>query len=152
MISQVNLDEFSTALMESIIEHQKNEALAIQKCDKYIITKRVQKQLIKSTKGWKLVVLWKGGLEKWVPLKDLKESHTIEVSEFSRSRGIDEEPAFTWWVPYTMMKISVIISDIKKSISKMTHKYGIGIPTSVKHAYKTDENNGNNFYREALDK
>ena len=41
-LSQVDSDGFSTTLMESIIYHQKDEVLAILKCDKYIITKIVQ--------------------------------------------------------------------------------------------------------------
>ena len=94
-----------------------------------------------------MVVLWKGGLEKWVPLKDLKESHPIEVSNFSKTRGIDDEPACTWWVPYVLRKRNVIVSAIKNRISNTTYKYVIEIPTSVKHAYKIYEKNGNPFWR-----
>ena len=87
-----------------------------------------------------------------MPLKDLKESHPVEVSEFAKARGIDDEPAFAWWVPYTLRKRDVIISAIKSRIRKTTHKYGIEIPTSIEHAYKIDEQNGNRFWRDALEK
>lgn len=34
----------------------------------------------------------------------------------------------------------------------MTHKYGIEMPTSISHAKKIDEANGNHFWREAIAK
>ena len=60
--------------------------------------------LRKSTIGWKLLELWKNGMEQWIPLSDLKASNPVEVAEFAKSRRIDDEPAFKWWVPYTLKK------------------------------------------------
>ena len=57
-----------------------------------------------------------------------EESHLFEVAEFARSQDIDKEPAFNWWVPYTLKKRAMIISKIKACIWKTTHKYGIEIP------------------------
>ena len=37
-------------------------------------------------------------------MKDLKESHPVELAEYARFRGIDIKPAFAWWVPYTLRK------------------------------------------------
>ena len=62
--------------------------------------------------GWKLLVKWSDGSETWVLLKDMKESHPLEVADFAKARGIADKPAFSWWVPY--------------QIRKTTHKYGIG--------------------------
>ena len=102
--------------------------------------------------GWKLLVHWKDGSETWVPLKDMKESHPIEVAEFAKARGVADEPAFAYWVPYTLRKRDVIISSIKTRIRKTTHKYGIEIPTSIEHAYLIDEKNTNRFWRDAIEK
>ena len=66
----------------------------------------------KTTCGWKFLVLWKDGYETWVPLRDKKESHPIEVAEYAKSRGIDKETAFAWWLPYTLLKRDIIISAI----------------------------------------
>ena len=35
-------------------------------------------------------------------LTDLKESNPIEIAEYVIARGISDEPAFAWWVPYTL--------------------------------------------------
>ena len=72
-----NSDRLSTTLMESIVDYQKDEALAIPKYNKYIVTKRGKQQLMESTKGWKLLVLCKEGSETWVPLKYLTVSHPM---------------------------------------------------------------------------
>ena len=46
----------------------------------------------------------------------------------------------------------LLLSKIKARVSKTTHKYGIEIPTSVKHALEVDEKNGNTLWRDALAK
>ena len=75
--------------------------------------------------GWQLLVQWREQSESWIDLKDLKESHTIEVDELDKARGITDETSFAWWVPYTMQKRDVILSALKSLIRKTTHKYGI---------------------------
>ena len=46
------------------------------------------------TVGQKLFVAWKVGLETWIPLKDLNESNPVEIAEFARSKGTDDELSF----------------------------------------------------------
>ena len=106
----------------------------------------------KTTCGWKLLVLWKDGSETWIPLKDMKESHLVKTAEYAKSREIQNEPAFAWWVPFTLRKRDVNISAIKSRIQRTTHKYGIEIPRSVKHAGKLDQKNGNNFWTKSIEK
>ena len=96
--------------------------------------------------------MWKDRSESCVPLKDMKESHPIEIADFSKSRGIDKEPAFAWWITYTLQKSDIIISAINTCIRKTTHKYGIEIPRSVKHAAEMDLKNGNDFWVKAIKK
>ena len=152
VLSQVDSEGFTLRLMEGIIDHHKDEATAVSKADKYVVTSRGQRRLRKTTVGWKLLVKWKDGSETWVPLKDLKESNPVEVAEFAKARGIDDEPAFCWWVPYTLRKRDVILAAVKSRVRKTTHKYGIEIPRSVPHAYEIDEKNGNHFWRDAINK
>jgi hypothetical protein len=45
MLSQVDSEGFITTLMESIVDHRKDEATAVPKAEKYIITQRGQQQL-----------------------------------------------------------------------------------------------------------
>jgi hypothetical protein len=73
------------------------------------------------------------------------------VSDFARARGIDNDPTFVWWVPYTLWKRDIIILAIKTCIRKSTHKYSIEIPTSIKHAYQIDEKNKNRIWRDGVE-
>ena len=98
------------------------------------------------------MIAWKDGSESWVPLKHLKESNPVEVAEFAVARGIDDEPAFAWWVPYTIRKRDVIIAKVKARIRKTTHKYGIEIPRTEEEAHALDAKNGNTFWRDAIAK
>ena len=100
--------------------------------------------------GWKLLVKWRDQSESWVKLSELKESHPVETTEFEKSRGIDGEPAFAWWVPHTLKKRKAIISAMKVRLQKTTHKYGIEIPTSVDHAMEIDRKSGNTMWKDAL--
>ena len=104
----------------------------------------------KSAAGWKLLVQWRMGEEEWIPLNILKESNPVEVAEFAVSRNIDKEPAFIWWVPYTLRRRDRIIASVRARVRKFTHKYGIEIPRTVEDAHRIDEKNGNHFWRDAI--
>jgi hypothetical protein len=41
-------------------------------------------------------------------LKELKESNPVQVAEYVTAKGLASEPAFSWWVPYTLKKMKVI--------------------------------------------
>ena len=124
----------------------------MEKDVQYATTKRGGRRLRKTTCGWKLLIQWKDGSEQWIPLKDMKESHPVECAEFAKARGIADEPAFVWWVPYTLRKRDVIISSVKSRIRRTMHKHGTEIPTSLEHARRLDIKNGDDFWRKAIDK
>ena len=151
MMSQIDSEGFSTCTMESIVDYQKDDS-AVEKEDYYVTTKSGQRRARKTTCGWKLQVQWTDGTKTWVPLKDLKESNPIELAEFAKARRIDTEPAFAWWVPFTLRKRDRIISAVRARVRRVTHKYGIEIPTSIEHAYELDRKNGNDFWRKAIEK
>jgi len=82
----------------------------------------------------------------------MKESIPIEVAKFAIAKGIANESAFCWWVPYTLRKRDAIISAVKARVKRVTHKYGVEIPRTVEEAYKLDEKNGNTLWRDAINK
>ena len=152
MLTQVDSDGYSLTMMKGIIDFKKDDAAAVDKQDGFVTTRQGVKKPMKTTQGWKLLVQWADDTESWIPLKDMKESHPVEVSEFAMARGIDGEPAFVWWMPYTLRKRSVILSKLKARIRKTTHKYGIEIPRDVSHAYVIDRSNGNTLWKDAISK
>jgi hypothetical protein len=150
MLSQVDDEGFSITMLEAIIDHQKDEANAVSTPDAYVVTRTGTRRRRKTTQGWKLLVKWKDGSETWIPLKDLKESNPVDVAEYAKARGIETEPAFAWWVPYTLRKRDIILSSVRSRVRKITHKYGIEMPVSVNHAIEIDRKNGNRFWQDAI--
>ena len=76
---------------------------AVKVADAYI-SRNGRQHMRKSTIGWKLCVKWKDGTTTWERLEDLNESYTVEVAEDAVAQSIDNEPAFSWWVPRTLKK------------------------------------------------
>ena len=64
-------------------------------------------------------------------MKDVKEASPIELAEYAMANHIDNEPAFAWWVPYTLKKRNRIIAKDKTKYWKTTHKYGLGYPRTL---------------------
>ena len=124
MLTQIDPEGMSTTLMESIEDFKKDDS-AVSKQDKYLVTPRGQRRMQKTTKGWKILVIWKDQSKTWIPLKDHKESNPVEVAEFAKAWCIEDEPAFCWWVPYILRKRDYIILAVKSRVRKTTHKYGI---------------------------
>ena len=79
---------------------------------------------------WQLI----DGSTESITLKKLKEYHPLEVAEFATAQGIAQEPAFCWRISYTLRKRKGLISAVKSRIAKVSHKYGVELPTSVSHA------------------
>jgi len=121
MLTQVDADRHSLTMMEGICGHRTDPDKAIEKADGCVYTRSGQKRQRKTTQGWDLLIRWKDGSESWQKLKDMKESHPIDTTEYAKARGITDEPAFAWWVPYTLRKRDVILSAVKSRIRKTTH-------------------------------
>jgi hypothetical protein len=49
-----------------------------------------------------------------------------------------------------MRKQDVIVSAVTTRVRKTSHKYGIELPTSVKHAIEIDQKNDNTLWQDAL--
>ena len=152
MLAQVDTEGNHLQLMEGIVNWRRDDSMAIPKVDRYVYNKCGQRRLQKTTQGWWFLVKRKDQSESWMRLADMKESYPIETAEFAASRGIDDEPAFAWWVPHTFRKRDAIVSALKTRVRQAKHKYGIEIPASVEHAKKLDMKEGNDLWMKALAK
>ena len=135
--------------MVTIVDH-KRSGEAVRKSEGAYKIASGQKRLRQTTVGWKLLVKWSDGSKQWIELKVLKQSNPVQAAEYAVSRGIETEPAFAWWVPYTLRKRDVIIAAVNTRVKRSTHKYGIEVPTSIAHALRLDEENGNTFWCDAV--
>jgi len=51
---------------------------------------------LNSMKGWQLCVLWKDGTTSWEHLRDMKHGFPIQAEEYAVSRGLQDQPVFSW--------------------------------------------------------
>ena len=71
------------------------------------------------------------------------------------AQGIDNVPAFNWWVHHVLCKRKHIIALAKKRSTcffKKTHKFGIEVPRSVAEAYALNKKNGNTLWADSIAK
>jgi hypothetical protein len=74
------------------------------------------------------------------------------VAEYAASNKPISQPAFAWWVPYTLKKRNIIIAKVNTRYLKRTHKFGIEVPKSVEHAMRLDKKNNNNLWETTIGK
>ena len=112
MLAQVDDKGNIHVLFHEIIDHC-STALALKQVDTFIINSSGNRQRRETTKGWNMLVRWKDGSTTWVPLKDIKESYPVQVSEYAVLTRIQEEPAFAWLVPRMLRKRNQIVAKVK---------------------------------------
>jgi len=99
-----------------------------------------------------MLVQWKDGTQSWKPLKDIKQSNSVDVAIYAKENGLVEQPAFAWWVPYTIKKKDRIVGAVKARVRLRTHKYGVQVPRTLQEAYELDNKNGNKLWENAIHK
>ena len=149
LLAQVDEEGHRQLLLDKIIDFRKDSS-AVPKGNETIVTRNGVTRKRMTTRGWELCVIWKDGSTDWVSLKDLKESYPVDIAQFAINNNIQDEPAFSWWVPYVLKKREAIISKITSKYWQRTHKFGIRMPKSVKDAYEIDKENGNSLWRDAI--
>ena len=149
--SQVDQDGYGRTLLDEIIDHKTDET-AVPKSDGYVRGANNSKVPKKTTKGWKLLVRLKDHSTEWFKLKDLKESNPLEVAQYAVDNKLDDEPAFKWWVPFTIRKRNRILKAMKKRYFRTHQKFGVELPKTVKRALELDRESGTTFWADAIKK
>ena len=148
LYSQVDSEGRRYLLMDSIIDH-KSDKNAVAKDDEFVVVngKRHKK---KTTEGWSFNIQWKDGTTTWEPLKLLKETNPVDVADYVVANKIASEPAFSWWVPFTLKTRSRIIASVNKRYMSRTHKFGIRVPKTVEEALRLDKESGTTHWFDAI--
>jgi hypothetical protein len=151
MYASCDADGNEYILFDSFVDYKSNRK-AVTKGNQRIVHNR-HNSLRRSTVGWHFCVQWKDGSTSWQSLKELKEAYPVAVAEYAVMQGIDDEPAFNWWVRAVLRKREHIIALVKKRSTrflKKTHKFGVEVPRSVAEAYALDKKNGNTLWADSM--
>ncbi|KAI2493823.1 Reverse transcriptase (RNA-dependent DNA polymerase) [Fragilaria crotonensis] len=150
MYSMCDTEGNQYLLLEGIVDHRKDGS-AIERADMYV-QRGSNRHFRKTTKGWQLCVEWKDGSTSWERLADLKESNPVQVADYAVAHGIENEPAFAWWVPFTLGRRNRIIAAINSRYHKRTHKFGLEVPKTYEDCIRIDRENGNTLWQDAIRK
>lgn len=152
LYAQTDDEGYTHYTVEEIVDHRKDSSAIAQGDDAFVVTRSGRKLPKRTTRGWEFCLKYKDESTSWVKLKDLKDAEPILLAEYAVNNNLQHEPAFAWWVPYTLRKRDRIIKAMKKRYFRVNQKYGIELPKTVKRALEIDEETGTTFWRDALTK
>jgi hypothetical protein len=82
----------------------------------------------------------------------MKEANPIEAAKYAIAKGLGDEPAFNWWVKYTLKKRDSIISAVKARFIRRDYKFGIKVPANIAEARALDAENGDDMWERSVEK
>ena len=97
--------------MKEITGHNKQHN-AIDKKDGYYKSHNGNLVPKRTTRGWDFCVEWADGSTSFVLLKDIKIANPVEAVKYAVANDLQDEPAFKWWVKYTLENREKIISKV----------------------------------------
>jgi hypothetical protein len=150
MYAQVDNEGRQFNVLEELVDHRKNEE-AIPIDDGYVTLNGRQHPKC-TTQGWQLCVKWRDGSTSWEHLKDLKEANPIETAEYAVTHSLSNEPAFSWWVNYTLKNRDKIIAAVRARFVRKDFKFGIKVPNTIAEARRLDAENGDNLWEKSIEK
>ena len=155
ILENVDADGNSLIHMKEIVNHRQ-DGNAVHGDDGYI-TVNGKRKLRRTTKGWHLCIELHGGGTEWIDLKTAKEAFPVKVAEYAVANKLVSQPAFAWWVPYTLRHRDRVLSAVKRrALIRKTEKYGLELPgpgpKGVRRAYEIDRENGTEHWGKSIEK
>ena len=80
-----------------------------------------------------------------------RQDALLLVAEYAEERNLLDKKGFKWCKGY-LQKHQSGNSNLTKKKQRPQYQYGVELPSSVKHALQLDEQNGNQLWKEAMDK
>ena len=112
LLSQVDDDGHWQLLIDEI-EYPRVDKSVVPKSEGTYTTGSGLHRNKRTMRGWEFYVRWKGGSGGWIAVKYGKDSYHVPPSYYVVANDIQEEPYFSWWVPFTLKKRILIIKKIK---------------------------------------
>ena len=153
LLEQADDDGWDSGVVDEFVDFRKDDSKAIPIQKGTFETSTGQTRKVITTKGWEVQVRWKDKSTSWISLKDAKNSNPGGLAELAVSRGVENEPAFKWWVPSALREKKRLISRlVSRRVRKGRMKFGIMVPGSVEEAIELDRINNNTFWQDAIKK
>ena len=76
----------------------------------------------------------------------------METAEYADDINTIKEPLFKWLANIVLKNKDKIISRVKSHYWRTSHKFGIALSHYVEEAYAINEDNGNTFWGDYIEK
>ena len=73
----------------------------------------LEQNIAEKIKGVGVLVQCKDISTKWVTLKDMKNSYTVQMAKYALQRCIAGNIEFTWWIRHVLVKSNRITGKLK---------------------------------------
>ena len=94
----------------------------------------------------------KDGSVDWIPLKNLKQSNPVGMSEYSVKNEISDELSFNCWIKDTVRHRDSIMYKVKSKYWRTSHNFGIWVSKKVKETYYIYRQSGTDFWTKDIAK
>ena len=114
-----------------------------------ILRHRITKQ------GKELLILWDTGESTWEPLSAMRQQDPITVVEYVYEHNLQDKLGWRWAKKYRRgitKYVNAVLRANSATKKRPTYKFGIRVPDNVAHALQLDKENGNTYWRDAINK
>ena len=101
----------------------------------------------------KVKVLWRNGERTWERYNTIRIAELLLLIEYAVEKKLVRHPDWSWTAEYakTNGQASELRNVFKAAREENKFKFGVEVPTSVKHALEIDRTNANTCWRDAID-
>jgi Reverse transcriptase (RNA-dependent DNA polymerase) len=121
-----------------------------------IVDHIVKRAADKKNDKWLFCVEFANGITKWLSYKQLRTQDPVDLALYAYNNKLLDEPLFAAWAPRLLREHDKlkdrVIAKVKSKYWRMTHKFGVELPKSVKQALNIDRQAGNDLWRKAIEK
>ena len=105
---------------------------------------------------YELQILWSNNEITWEPMLSIKTSDPLTVAKYAHDKQLYNLKGWKWCKKYHrnpnrfIRAVRAFKAKVKRLFKK--YKFGVEIPTSIKHALVLDQQNGNSLWLDAINK
>ena len=118
------------------------------------VTKHKVRDLNKDDVHVKVKAIWSDGDESWIRLDALRIQDPYPLITYAVKRKITKLPSWEWTKDYLQdeERMAGMVHAFKATVHGNKFMFGDKIPKNVKHALELDKANGNNLWKESIEK
>jgi Reverse transcriptase (RNA-dependent DNA polymerase) len=121
-----------------------------------IVDHNVKRGATRDKDKWSFCVEFVDGTVKWLPFRQLRVQDPVDLAIYAYENKLLEEPVFSTWATRLLRehdKLKArVVSKVKSKYWRMSRKFGVKLPKSVKQALNYDRESGNDLWRKAIEK